>query len=176
MNEDALMTVAKLMELSARTAPKAMGKDFIEVRIISGAEKDSVGNEMIRIGAERDKPGFKRDGQNVLDSGVVVLIGLLEHPGLGIDCRACGFEDCKTFNSKSAEGDLRGPNCIHRMADLGIAVGSAAKTASMNNADNRIMERVGLAAVRLGLMKSNVVYGIPISATGKSIYYDRKPI
>jgi uncharacterized ferredoxin-like protein len=62
------------------------------------------------------------------------------------------------------------------MADLGIAVGSAAKTASMNNADNRIMERVGLAAMRLGMMKSNVIYGIPLSATGKSIYYDRKPI
>lgn len=174
MSEDALMIVAKLMELSARTAPKAVGKDFIETRIVSGAEKDALGIEMIRIGAEKDKPGFKRDGQNVEDSDVVLLIGLLKHPGIGIDCKACGFDSCEEFNSKSTEGDLRGPNCVHRMADLGIAVGSAAKTASMNNADNRIMERIGIAALRLGMMKSNVVYGIPLSATGKSIFFDRK--
>ena len=176
MSEDALVTVAKLMELSARTAPKAMGRDFIEVKIVSGTEKDSVGNEMMMIAEEKGTPGYKRDGQNILDSPVLVLIGLLKHPGLGIDCKACGFESCKEFNSKKTKGDFLGPNCVHRMADLGIAIGSAAKTASMNNADNRIMERVGLAAMRLGMMKSNVVYGIPLSATGKSIYYDRKPI
>jgi len=170
------MIVARLMELSARTAPKAVGKDFIEVKILTGSEKDSVGKEMIKIGEERDKAGFKRDGQNVIDSGVLILIGLLKHPGIGIDCKACGFESCKEFNSKSVDGDLHGPNCVHRMADLGIAVGSAAKTASMNNADNRIMERAGLAAKRLRIVESNVVYGIPLSATGKSIFYDRKAI
>jgi len=176
MSEDALMTVAKLMELSARTAPKAVGKDFIEVRILTGEEKDSVGMEMMKIAEERQQAGYRRDGQNVLDAGVLVLIGLLKHPGTGIDCRGCGFAGCEEFNSKSAEGDLRGPNCVHRMADLGIAVGSAAKTASMNNADNRIMERAGVAAKRLRIVESNVVYGIPLSATGKNIFYDRKPI
>lgn len=170
------MIVAKLMELSARTAPKAVGKDFIEVKILTGSEKDAVGREMLTIGGERNSAGYKRDGQNVLDAGVLVLIGLLKHPGTGIDCKACGFESCKEFNSKSVEGDLKGPNCIHRMADLGIAVGSAAKTASLNNADNRIMERVGVAAKRLRIVESNVVYGIPLSATGKNIFFDRKPI
>jgi uncharacterized ferredoxin-like protein len=175
MSEDALVTVAKLMELAARTAPKAVGKDFIEIKILNGTEKDAVGKDMIKIGDEREKPGFKRDGQNVLDAGVLVLIGLLKHPGLGIDCKGCGFENCAEFNKKSAEGDMKGPNCVHRMADLGIAVGSAAKTASMNNADNRIMERVGISARRLHMMQSNVIYGIPLSATGKNIFFDRKP-
>ena len=57
--------------------------------------------------------------------------------------------------------------------DLGIALGSAAKTASILNADNRIMYRVGVAARKLGLIEGEVVAGIPISATGKSIYFDR---
>jgi len=175
MSEDALVTVAKLMELAARTAPKAAGKDFIEIKILTGAEKDAVGKDMIKIGDEREKPGFKRDGQNVLDASVLVLIGLLKHPGLGIDCKGCGFESCAEFNKESVEGDLIGPNCVHRMADLGIAVGSAAKTASMNNADNRIMERAGISARRLHVMQSNIVYGIPLSGTGKSIFFDRKP-
>jgi uncharacterized ferredoxin-like protein len=37
------------------------------------------------------------------------------------------------------------------------------------------MYRAGTAAKRLGyLSASNVVMGIPISASGKSIYFDRK--
>jgi len=176
MSEDPVLMVAKLMELSARTAPKAVGKDFIEVRILIEDQKDALGREMIRLSEEKNSPGYKRDGQNVLDSTVVILIGLLEHPGLGIDCRACGFESCRAMEAAKIHGDFIGPNCAHRLADLGIAVGSAVKTAGMHNVDNRVMERAGLAARRLGVIKSNIAYGIPLSATGKSIFFDRKPI
>ncbi len=176
MSDDALLIVAKLMELSARTAPKAMGQDFIEIRIITDEQKNALGREMLKVSEERNSPGFKRDGQNILDSPVVILIGLLEHPGLGINCSACGYESCKAMEAAEIQGDFQGPNCAHRLADLGIAVGSAAKTAGMHNVDNRVMERAGLAARRLGVIKSNIGYGIPISATGKSIFFDRKPI
>ncbi|MDH4123784.1 MAG: DUF2148 domain-containing protein [Thermoplasmata archaeon] len=176
MTEDALLTVAKLMELAARTAPKAAGKDFIEIRVLLGGEKDSVGKEMLRIGEKNNSAGFLRDGQNVLDAQVLVLIGILKHPGIGTDCRACGYQSCKEFNRAEANGIFRGPNCVHRIADLGIAVGSAVKTASLHDVDNRIMYRAGNATRSLGLMKSNVVYGIPLSATGKNIFFDRKPI
>lgn len=174
MSEDPVMIVAGLMELAARTAPKAVGKDFIETSVLTGERKDSVGREMLRIGEERNSQGYGRDGQNVIDSAALVLIGLLDHPGLGIDCRACGFDSCKTFEAARKTGDFRGPNCAHRMADLGIAIGSAVKTASMHNVDNRVMERAGLAAKRMGILKSNIIYGIPLSATGKSIFFDRK--
>jgi uncharacterized ferredoxin-like protein len=164
------------MEISARTAPKAVGKDFIEVKILTGEQKDALGRDMLAIGGERNNPGYKRDGQNILDSSAVILIGLLEHPGLGIDCRACGFENCKAMEAAKTQGDFQGPNCAHRLTDLGIAVGSAVKTASMHNVDNRVMERAGLAARRLGVIKSKIAYGIPLSVTGKSIFFDRRPI
>jgi len=174
MSEDALITVAKLMELAARTAPKAVGEDYIEVKILVGGEKDTVAREMLSIGEKNNSFGFRRDGQNVLDAKVLVLVGLLKHPGLGTNCKACGYENCAEFNKASVDGIFRGPNCAHRMADLGIAVGSAVKTASMHAVDNRVMYRAGNAAKSLGLMKSNVIYGIPLSATGKNIFFDRK--
>ena len=60
--------------------------------------------------------------------------------------------------------------------DLGIAVGSAVKTASILNVDNRIMFSVGVAALELGILKnSDIALGIPLSAYGKNIYFDRKP-
>jgi uncharacterized ferredoxin-like protein len=82
-----LRIVADLMALAARTAPKAVGKDFVVIRIIEG---DTV----------------------------------------------------RTL-------------------------------ASILNADNRIMCRAGVVARQMGLIEADFVMGIPLSATGKSIYFDR---
>ena len=57
---------------------------------------------------------------------------------------------------------------------MGIALGSAVKTAGMMNVDNRIMYRVGVVARELELIDADFVMGIPLSVTGKSIYFDRK--
>ena len=43
------------------------------------------------------------------------------------------------------------------------------------NVDNRIMYRIGVAARRLNMLpEARVIMGIPLSAKGKSIYFDRK--
>jgi len=57
--------------------------------------------------------------------------------------------------------------------DLGIAVSSAVKTASIHNVDNRIMYRIGPVARKIGLIDADVALGVPLSATGKNIYFDR---
>jgi uncharacterized ferredoxin-like protein len=163
------------MELAARTAPKAVGQDFIEARVLEDEERIALGNDLLAIAADRSSPNWERDGQNVLDSSAVVLIGLLPHRGAGLDCGACGFKSCAEFNQRSIDGEFAGPNCSIRMLDLGIALGSAAKVASDMNVDNRIMYRIGVSARRLGLTGSNVCHGIPLSATGKNIFFDRRP-
>jgi len=165
--------VGELMALSARTAPKAVGQDFIEVKVLSDSERVTLGNDMVAIGRERGIQGFERDGQNVLDSDAVVLLGLLPHKGAGLNCGACGYSTCKEFNEQAGAGDFKGPNCFLRSLDLGIALGSAVKTASEHNVDNRVMYRIGVSALRLGLSSANVVHGIPLSATGKNIFFDR---
>lgn len=165
--------VAELMAVAARTAPKAAGEDFIEVRVLSESERVALGNDMIQIGKERGIWGFERDGQNVLDSDAVVLIGLLPHRGVGLNCSACGYASCEEFNARSHSGDFQGPNCAIRLLDLGIAIGSAVKVASELNVDNRVMYRIGVSAKRLGLGRANIIHGVPLSATGKNIYFDR---
>jgi uncharacterized ferredoxin-like protein len=172
--KDAVKLVGELMALSARTAPKAVGQDFVELRLLSDSEKAALGNDMLQIGKERNIPGFERDGQNVLDSDAVLLVGLLKHKGAGLNCGGCGFASCDEFNKHSYKGDFGGPNCLLRTLDLGIALGSAVKTASEHNVDNRIMYRVGVSAIRLGLSEASVVHGIPLSATGKNIFFDRQ--
>jgi uncharacterized ferredoxin-like protein len=173
--KDTVRMVADLMEVAARTAPKGVGKDFIEIKVLKDEERIAVGNEMMRINGEPGRHNFDRDGQNVLDSDALVLIGLMSHQGAGLNCGACGFATCKEMEGHRSSGDFIGGNCAIRLLDLGIALGSAVKIASDLNVDNRIMYRVGVAAKRLGLSRAQIVHGVPLSATGKNIFFDRQP-
>ena len=169
---DIMETAAELMAVSARTAPKAAGRDFVDIKVIGGEKIDKLADEMINYGIESGKGNFDRDGENVRDSGQVVLLSLNEADVLGLDCGACGFDKCEKLELKSGP-EFDGPICAWRLMDLGIALGSAVKTASILNVDNRIMYRIGVAAKKMGLIEGEVVVGIPISASGKNIYFDR---
>jgi len=173
---EGLLNVAKLMLISARTAPKSGGRDDVETLLVYGEDKDKIAKEMEKIGKERNIQGFLRDSKNVRDSTAVVLIGVEGTKSYGLDCGGCGYPTCDSFNkAKRSKGlDFTGPNCIFKSLDLGIALGSAVKTAMDHNVDNRIMYRIGTAAMRLKLTKkSSIVMGIPISSKGKAIYFDR---
>jgi uncharacterized ferredoxin-like protein len=166
-----LTTVAELMAIAARTAPKAAGQDFVVIEIIEGDDLQRLGEAMFDFGEREGKGNFDRDGQNVLDSEAMVLIGLKDAQVLGLDCAACGSETC--IEPNTVDGEYKGPNCAFRLLDMGIAIGSAVKTAGMLNVDNRIMYRAGVVARELDLIDADIVMGIPLSATGKSIYFDR---
>jgi uncharacterized ferredoxin-like protein len=165
-------TIAEFMAISARTAPKARGEDYIVTKILNKKEIQRLGEEMIRFGEETNSKGYVRDGKNVKDSQALILVGLKNHPPLGTDCGACGFT-CNSIKIGKNEGKFLGPNCLKRIIDLGIALGSAVKTASIHNVDNRIMYRAGHIARKIGMINANVVYGIPLSVSGKNIYFDR---
>lgn len=166
-----VQTVAELMAIAARTAPKAAGRDFVVIEIITGEDLERLGKAMLAFGERTGKPNFDRDGQNVINSEAVVFIGLKDAQALGLDCAACGSETC--IEPNTVDGEFKGPNCALHLLDMGIAIGSAVKTAGMLNVDNRIMYRAGVVAREIGLIDADFVMGIPLSVTGKSIYFDR---
>ncbi|MEM0457105.1 MAG: DUF2148 domain-containing protein [Nitrososphaerota archaeon] len=176
IEEESLLRVAELMALSARTAPKARGIDSVKIAILTDEEKNRLADEMDKLADELGQAFFKRDAQNVRQSSVVLLIAVKATEPKRLDCSACGYKMCSDFEKapKSMGRAYRGPTCAMYILDLGIAAGSAAKTASILNADNRIMYTVGTAALKLGLIEGDVALGIPLSATGKSPYFDRK--
>jgi len=51
---EAILGVAKLMLISARTAPKSAGIDDILAVIVYGEEKDAVASKMEEMGEERE--------------------------------------------------------------------------------------------------------------------------
>ena len=173
---DATLQAANLMMVAARTAPKTAGVDDVLTLIVYGPEKDAIAEKMEKISDERKIEGFRRDAKNVRESAAVVLVGVRGGKSLGLNCGGCGYGGCVEFDAgeKRSGRDFVSPNCVFKVLDLGIALGSAVKTAGLLNVDSRMMYRVGTASLMLGLMpEATVAIGIPVSVSGKSIYFDR---
>jgi len=176
-----LLNIAGLMAVAARTAPKTRGVDEIVTAVVTGEDIDRIAEEMERLYKDKRNPltFFPRDAENLRASPVLVLIGVKgkmpKRPENPLNCGACGYETCSEFIAveKRLGEDFVGPLCIWHAVDLGIAMGSAVKIASELNADNRIMYSVGVAAMALGTIDADVIVGIPLSAEGKNIYFDR---
>ncbi|MFY9195119.1 MAG: DUF2148 domain-containing protein [Methanoculleus sp.] len=176
---DAVETVARLMALSARTAPKARGVDAIRTIVVTGEDMAILAQAMREFGEKHNASFFVRDAGNIEASDACIVIGSLLADTVGLDCGGCGYSTCAEM--LRAQGTrlpqataFDGPNCAIRMTDLGIAVGSAVKTASIHNVDNRVMYTAGVGALSLGWMEGcGVAYGIPLRASGKNIFFDR---
>jgi uncharacterized ferredoxin-like protein len=178
--KDAVAVVAGLMALAARTAPKGKGQDEILIAVLTSAQKKKVAKAMEEYGRKNGVGFFLRDAGNVAASDACIVIGARGKAFVGINCGACGYPSCAAFAKAAGAAKKRttpfaGPNCAVRMADLGIAIGSAAKTAQIHNVDNRIMYSAGSIAMALGFLGKDctAAYAIPLSASGKSIYFDR---
>lgn len=179
----AVIAVAGLMELAARTAPKAKGVDTILVRILTGKEIQVLADRLAEAGERRNIGFFIRDAKNIAVCDACIIIGANGAFAAGVNCGACGYAGCEELTRESKKRkkrttDFSGPNCSMRMTDLGIALGSAVKTAQVHNVDNRIMYSAGTAALDLGILGKDctVAYAIPLSATGKNIFFDRDAV
>jgi uncharacterized ferredoxin-like protein len=171
-----LMETATMMVVSARTAPKSGGVDDILTSVVYGAELEALAADMEKIAAERKAERWSQQAANVKGAEVIVLIGVRGTKSYVTNCGSCGYDSCAEFtkSEKRIRQDFEGPTCIFKAMDLGVAVGSAVKTASLLNADNRIFYRIGVAAKRLHYMpEASLIMGIPLSAKGKNPYFDR---
>ncbi len=177
--KDVAEIAVKLMAAAARTAPKAGGKDFLEIVVVTADEDLKRIAVSMREYAPRstNEAFWLRDASNIENSQALLLVGLAKPVTAGYDCGACGVPTCAEFAKSrtvvAKEMGYTGPHCVMRMIDIGVALASAAKAASLLSVDCRVQQRVGAAARALGIIKSEVVLGIPASITGKSIYFDR---
>jgi uncharacterized ferredoxin-like protein len=166
---EAVMNVARTMCAAARTAPKAKGVDNLSILLIDGDDIEKLAKKMIEIGNAIERYDFFiRDAKGVLQSTAIVMIGT-SFKSVGLDCGFCGTGSC-------SEKELSINRCTFNVGDLGIAIGSAVSLAARNHIDNRVMFSCGYAALKLGLFDESVkvAYGIPLSVSGKNIFFDRK--
>ena len=150
--------VAKLMASSAKTAPKARGLDNIKVVILTENEElEKLAKKMEEL-APKYGNFYARDARNIRESDAVVIIG------------------CKIIKHRIIRPETWKENIdtVLSLLNLGIAIGSAVKTASIHNVDNRVMMSAGVAAQELGLIDADIAMAIPLSIKGKNIFFDRR--
>jgi uncharacterized ferredoxin-like protein len=167
----ALIEVANRMVIAARTAPKAGGIDNLIIAAIGKQEIKQLSDVMIGLVKEKGaQESFLRDAENILAAEVMVLIGT-KIKSIGIRfCGLCGHKNCAEKNEYPEQP------CMFNTDDLGIAVGSALSVAMDARVDNRLMYSVGMAVRELKMLGEDaaIVFGIPLSCTGKNPFFDRK--
>jgi uncharacterized ferredoxin-like protein len=171
IRENSLKEIAARMLTAARTAPKARGVDNLIIAMASGETIIQISNKMKEISVRDNLAFFTRDADNIIHSSAIVLIAT-KIKANGLNCGLCGYPNCAEKNNNP-----KAP-CIFNTNDLGIAIGSVVSVAADNRADNRVMYSVGIAVKELNLMgdEAAVIFGIPLSASGKSPFFDRKPL
>jgi uncharacterized ferredoxin-like protein len=170
LEKQAALQVAALMAAAARTAPKSRGIDNVRVVAIDDEPtKQELIAKMRLIGSSENRPGFLRDAGNIEKAPAIVIIGVESNPAK-LNCGFCGKPTCE-------ELERAGGICAFNTIDLGIATCSAAAVAAHHHVDNRIMYSIGRASLDLRLFGENVkqALGLPLSITGKSPFFDRKP-
>ena len=187
---DTVRQVAKLMAASAITAPKSGGQlflagkhNFMETGIVDDADERHRIAEWLRArGVERREQIWFRDAEVAEAVDAILFVGLLpEWYPPNYDCGACGYATCaeflhftKALRDDSAELEFAGPVCNLRDIDLGIAVGSAAKTAAIHSVDCRCQTRAAVAARKLGIIEADHAVALSLSVTHKAIGFDRR--
>ena len=164
-----LLQVANEMMTAARTAPKAKGVDIIEIALVTGNTIKKLVKAMFQYSENTGLQFITRDAENITHAEAVVLIGT-KNTTHGLNCGYCGFATC------AEKMELPDVLCALVATDVGIAIGSACSVATDHRVDNRIMFSAGRVAKELNFLpECTNIYGIPISCSSKSPFFDRIP-
>ncbi|MBR6539345.1 MAG: ferredoxin [Bacteroides sp.] len=167
LRHEHVLNVARQMMTAARTAPKGKGIDVIEMALITDEALEMLSKKMQAIAEEKGLKFFLRDADNILQAECLIIIGTREC-AQGLNCGHCGYATC--------DARAKGVPCAINSVDVGIAIGSACAMAADLRVDTRVMFSAGIAAQELGwLPDCKQVFAIPVSASSKNPFFDRKP-
>jgi uncharacterized ferredoxin-like protein len=184
-----IRNVARLCAAAAVTAPKSGGQLFlrgkplfIETVFIDDREMLlRLTGWMKQRGRERRQAIWLRDAALAERLDGVLFIGLKDWYPPIYDCGACGYATCAEFveanrqrRADSEVFEFKGPQCNLRDIDLGIAVGSAAKAASLYSVDTRCQTRIAVAARKLGLIEAEIAVALSMTVTHKNPGFDAR--
>lgn len=189
-NFSVLHQVAEVCVVAAVTAPKSGCQLFLKgsppllesIIVDSGEVRSRLAVWLRDRGARTSNHLWDRDADTAKRTALHLFIGLADWYPPFYDCGACGYATCAEFlNARrdhmskpdAVDWGFRGPVCQLRCVDLGIAVGSAVKVASLHNVDVRCQTRVAAAARALGVIRADLAVCLSMNVSHKNIFFDR---
>ena len=103
---------------------------------------------------------------------------------IGFDCGACGFKTCReaVINNQNRLNEtggepwgwlMKGPTCIWRLTEYGIAVDWAAAAAHRHNVESRVAMIPGTAFMRMGYFPDcNMIVVVPLGPCKERWYFE----
>ena len=145
LRPEAVKMLAEAVMAAARTAPKAKGRDLVEIAMVTGEDIERLSQTMLEMSAESGMKFLIRDAGNILHAQAVIIIGTREPAAVcGLNCGYCGYATC--------EAKPECTPCVMNGVDVGIAIGSACSKIADFRLDSRVLFSAGWAAKRLGII------------------------
>ncbi len=168
LRPEAVKMLAEAVMAAARTAPKAKGRDLVEIAMVTGKDIERLSQTMLEMSAESGMKFLIRDAGNILHAQAVIIIGTREPATVcGLNCGYCGYATC--------EAKPECTPCVMNGVDVGIAIGSACSKIADFRLDSRVLFSAGWAAKRLGIIAdADMLFAIPLSVSSKNPFFDRK--
>lgn len=168
LRANTVKALAEAVMTAARTAPKAKGRDLVEVAMITDEDIEHLSQTMIQMSEESGLKFLLRDAANILQAEAVIIIGIKQENSVcGLNCGYCGYASCETKPECTP--------CMMNGVDVGIAIGSACSKIADLRLDSRVLFSAGWAAKRLDLLQgTDLVFAIPVTAASKNPFFDRK--
>ena len=168
LRTETVRTLAEAVMAAARTAPKAKGRDLVEIAMVTDEDVERLSVAMRELSEESGLKFLLRDAENILHAQAMILIGTREvQTTCGLNCGYCGYATC--------EEKPEVVPCAMNSVDVGIAIGSACSTIADLRLDSRVLFSAGWAAKRLGIMPDvYLIFAIPLSVSSKNPFFDRK--
>jgi uncharacterized ferredoxin-like protein len=185
--QDKLLDIAVYCIHACQKAPQITGRVELQYEIVTGDDLQPI---LEAEGILGRNVGFYFGSmlcwQKAIQQGeppVLLLLGgkNLRTSELVWNCGACGFRTCKEFNkySRSIENPdtafIKGPFCMWKTIDYGMACDWACAQAWLHNVTNRIEVASGTAAQSIGyLPECDTVFGLPLGPMKDMFWYSRE--
>ena len=199
--QEGLLEAAKLAALSLHKAPQITGRTEVKAVVVTGdAFKPLMGvmEDIEALGMEGmlkfpfmplflDYTCYKKAMEDGWDPIVIIVGANLNVSQSGWDCGACGFPSCREFNKftrkNKSDGPMlgrglgKGPSCVMKMLDLGIACDYV--TACLHNLNVETRAQGTFAIIAQGL---EYIPGVstcicnPVGPIAELYWYSRKPL
>lgn len=168
LRHETVRALAEAVMVAARTAPKAKGRDLVEIAMLTDEDIVRLSDMMLKVSEETGLKFLLRDAANILQAQALLLIGTRNPSEVcALNCGYCGFKTC--------EAKPHDVPCVMNAVDVGIAIGSACSKIADVRLDSRVLFSAGWVARRMGILPDvDIIFAIPLSASSKNPFFDRK--